>query len=347
VHSTSEAQWYREKGWWPEQSVGELVRRRAGWDPGTAAYLADHGALSWAGYDRTADSLASQFAGLGLRRGDRAAVYLPDSPLLHVAYLACERAGVVVVGIPARAGDRELDHLIRKTGAKALVCPPRSRDRTAAQLVAQARGRGVPLALHAELGRDGTLAAYTWASGHPERLQPRQVPLDGRELRPGELWLLNSTSGTTGLPKCVEQVQHKYMYLVRLAEEAANLTARDVFMSVVPSPFGFGLWSAHIAPALLGVPCVLRERFSADETLRAVAAHQVTVLACVTTQFLKMLASPVLDEVDLSSLRILYAGGERIPPDRAREWERRTQVNRAHLLRLQRDRPVLLHVARR
>lgn len=322
--SAAEAEHYRNEGWWLDQSVGDLVRQRAETEPGRAAYVAEDGILSWAEYDQAADRLAGSLAGLGLRSGDRIAVYLPDSPLLHIAYLACERAGLVIVGIPARAGDRELDHLIRKTGATALSCLPRFRDRTAAELVAAARSRGLPLEQHAELGAGATLTAYTWASGQPEALPPQTAPVAGRQLGPADLWLLNSTSGTTGMPKCVEQVQHKYLYLVRAAEAAAALTSSDTFMSVVPSPFGFGLWSAHISPPLVGVPCVLRERFSADETLRAVAEHRVTVLACVTTQFLMMLASPVLAQADLSSLRVLYAGGERIPPDRAREWERRT-----------------------
>jgi acyl-CoA synthetase len=322
--SAAEAGHYRDQGWWLDRPLGDLVRQRAGSDPGGAAYVAEHGVLSWAEYDQAADGLAGRLAGLGLQRGDRAAVYLPDGPLLHIAYVACERAGLVIVGIPSRAGDRELDHLISKTGAKVLVCLPRYRDRTAAQLVAAARGRGVALGLHAELGADGTLTGYTWASGEPGTLPPRSAPVTGRQLGPGDLWLLNSTSGTTGVPKCVEQVQHKYLYLVRVAEAAANLSSSDVFMSVVPSPFGFGLWTAHITPPLVGAPCVLRERFSAEETLWAVAEHRVTVLACVTTQFLMMLASPVLAEADLSSLRVLYAGGERIPPDRASEWERRT-----------------------
>lgn len=315
---------YYEQGWWPRQSVGELVRQRAAGSPDQVAYHAEHGSLTWASYDRRAQEMAGQLAGLGLQPGDRVAVYLPDSPLLHIAYLACERAGLIVVGVPARAGDRELDQLISKTRAAALICLPEFRDRTATSLVGSARKRGIPLNLHVELHPPGTLTAYTWAGGTPTPVTAPRIPVDGRELGPGDLWLLNSTSGTTGLPKCVEQVQHKYMYLVRVAEQAAELTPSDVFMSVVPSPFGFGLWSAHIAPAMIGGPCVLRERYTATETLRDVARHRVSVLACVTTQFLMMLASPLLDEVDLSSLRVLYAGGERIPPEKAREWERRT-----------------------
>ena len=41
-------------------------------------------------------------------------------------------------------------------------------------------------------------------------------------------------------------------------------------MSVIPTPFGFGLWTAHFTPALLGSPCVLMSRFSVDECLELV-----------------------------------------------------------------------------
>jgi acyl-CoA synthetase len=322
--SAADAQRYRDQGWWSDEPLSAVVRGRAVADPEGTAYIGESGVLSWAGYDRAADLLASRLAGLSLSPGDRVAVYLPDSPLLHIAYSACERAGLVIVGIAERAGDRELDHLLGRTRPTLLLCLPDHRGRAAGELVGAVRARGVPLERHAELAADGTLTGYTWTAGRPERLPDRIIPIAGRQLRPEELWLLNSTSGTTGVPKCVEQVQHKWMYLVRLAVAAAELSASDVLMSVVPSSFGFGLWTAHFAPPLLGAPCVLQERFSAADALRAIAEHRVSVLACVTTQFLMMLASPVLADVDLSSLRLLYTGGERIPPARAREWERRT-----------------------
>jgi acyl-CoA synthetase len=322
--SAAAARRYRDQGWWPDEPLGAAVRERAASDPDGAAYAGDTGVLTWSAYDRAADLLAGRLAGLGLQAGDRVAVGMPDSPLLHVAYTACERAGLVIVGIPERAGERETAHLLRRTGATLLLCSPIHRDRAAAERVGALRARGIPLERHAELAADGAFTGYAWTGGRPEPLPDRSVPVAGRQLRPDQLWLLNSTSGTTGVPKCVEQVQHKWMYLVRIAAAEADLSARDVMMSAVPGPFGFGLWTAHVAPPLLGIPCVLHERFSAADALRAVAGHRVTVLACVTTQFLMMLASPVLDDVDLSSLRVLYTGGERVPPERAREWERRT-----------------------
>jgi acyl-CoA synthetase len=149
-------------------------------------------------------------------------------------------------------------------------------------------------------------------------------PPPGRALRVDELFLLNSTSGTTGLPKCVAHDQARWLAFHRFAAAAGALAPSDVFLSALPAPFGFGLWTAHVTPALLGAPAVLTPRFDAGEALRAIERHRVTVLAAVSTQFVLMLESPALGRVDLSSLRVLFTGGEAVPADRAARFEEAT-----------------------
>lgn len=318
----AEAERYRENGWWSDVPVGERVRQLAASHPEDLAYVSGQQSLTWAEYDAAGDRLAGILVGLGLQRDDRVAVYLPDGPWLHAVYLAAERAGVILVGIPERAGDRELVHLVTRTGAELLVCPDESRGRSAAELARVLRAGGAPVRRYGVLDGEGELRVHDVDS--PTPIQVRPGDLEGRQIRPDELWLLNSTSGTTGVPKCVKQTQNRWLYLVNAAARASGLGPGDTVMSLVPGPFGFGLWSAHFAPAVFGIPCVLQPRFDAAAALRAVAEHRVTVLACVTTQFQLMLSSPAMDEVDLSSLRVLYTGGEAVGAERAREWERRT-----------------------
>ncbi len=95
-------------------------------------------------------------------------------------------------------------------------------------------------------------------------------------------------------------------------------------MSALPAPFGFGLWTAHFTPAIVGAPCALCERFDPEAVLAAIEKYRVTVLAAVSTQFVMMLNAPAFARHDLSSLRILFTGGETVPYDRAREFEDRT-----------------------
>lgn len=261
-------------------TLSTVVAANAARDPDGIAY-AGAGELTWAEYSTRADAIADILAAR-YERGARVAIQMADGPDVHLAYLAAERAGIVVVGIGARAGDREVEHLVRRTGA---------------------------------VDRLTALPA----------VDPAAPPVDpARAFTADELWFLNSTSGTTGLPKVVMHHQARWFAFHDLAVRTGGLTRGDVFMSVLPAPFGFGLWTAHFTPAILGAPCVLLDRFGPEATLAAIVELGVTVLAAVSTQFVMLLESAALNGADLSSLRVLFTGGERVPADRAAAFEDRT-----------------------
>ena len=152
-----------------------------------------------------------------------------------------------------------------------------------------------------------------WADGQPAPEAPDGATLAGRRIQPEAPFLLNSTSGTTGLPKCVIHHQARWLHFHRLACEAADMSERDVFLSALPAPFGFGIWTAHVTPALLGAPCVLMPRFDADALVAAIERHRVSVMAAVSTQFIMMLEAESLERCDLSSLRVLFTGARPCP----------------------------------
>jgi acyl-CoA synthetase len=317
---------YRAQGWWGDETLGDYVRRHATDRPGDTAFVADAGRLTWADYDRQSDRLAAVLAGAGLEPGARIGVWLPDSATVHVAFVAAERAGLTIVGIGSRAGTRELRHLLGTTGATALVTLETHRGRPTAEVIAELAADGLDLRhvvvpLFEADGADG--AAPVLVDGEPVSGESGQVD-PGRRLGPDDLFLINSTSGTTGLPKCVLHHQNRWMYFHRKAAAHGALDGDDVFMGAVPAPFGFGLWTAHFTPGVLGVPTVTTERFDPAKALDAIEAEAVTVLCCVSTQFIMMLNEPGVTERDLSSLRVMFTGGEAVPYERARAFEERT-----------------------
>jgi acyl-CoA synthetase len=113
-------------------------------------------------------------------------------------------------------------------------------------------------------------------------------------------------------------------YFAPLAAEAAGFGPDEVVASVLPAPYAFGLWSAHIVPTRYAFPAVLCADFDPAETIRLIERHRVTVLAAVTSQFIMMLNAPAFADADLSSLRVLFTGGERVPAERAAQFEDRT-----------------------
>ncbi|MEO6122339.1 MAG: class I adenylate-forming enzyme family protein [Ilumatobacteraceae bacterium] len=316
--------WYGA-GYWSDRTLADHVRGHADSSSESIAYIGDARSLTWGEYDGYSTRLAAALGAAGFRRGDRLGVMLPDGPLVHLVYLAAEKAGVTIVGVGPRAGTNEIRHLLGLTRASGLLTLAEHRGEASTEMIDRLRGEGLDLDRHVVISWDHevTIAIDGDAVSNVD-LATAQRSIAGQQLGPDDLFLLNSTSGTTGLPKCVTQHQNRWWYFHQLAVAAGDLNSDDVVMSVIPAPFGFGLWTAHFTPTYLGAPTVLMERFSARGMLDAIETHRVSVLCCVSTQFIMLLNEQSTRQADLSSLRAMFTGGEAVPYERAAEFERTT-----------------------
>ncbi|MFE2773296.1 class I adenylate-forming enzyme family protein [Microbacterium resistens] len=316
---------FTRRGWWGDRSVADHVAAQAARVPDRIAYLVGDVALTWAEYDAQVDDLARVLTAL-LPRGARFGMLLPDGTEFHVALCAAERSGTVAVGMGARSGRSEIHHLMTASGARVLVMRPSHRGRSAQEHLEDLRADGAAVDLLVEVDAAGPVRVVrVEADGYREE-EPIRADLAetrARAVGPNDLSMLNSTSGTTGRPKLVTQFANRWLHFSELAFAAADFTEDDVMLGAVPGPFGFGLWTAHYAPAMLGMTTVLMERFDADEMIRLLDRHRVTILACVATQFKMMLDAPALDRVGPLALRAMFTGGEAVSAERAAQFEDR------------------------
>ena len=310
---------YHAQGWWGDDTVGSIVAARASVQPEGLAFIADGRRYTWAEYHDDADDIARAILAVEPERGERIAVMMPDGPAVHAVFVGIERAGCVAVGIGARAGDREVAHLLNLTGARSLITAPEQHGRSAAELRADVAAMDATVDRHLLVGLDACVV---------DPALPNGVEIDPdcafRPIHPDELFLLNSTSGTTGLPKCVMHTQNRWFYFHQLAADAGGFGDDEVFFGALPAPFGFGLWTAHFTPTALGAPTVVMDRFDAHEALDLIERERVTVLCCVSTQFIMLLNAQAEHPRDLSSLRSMFTGGEAVPYERAVEFEETT-----------------------
>jgi acyl-CoA synthetase len=299
---------FRAAGWWSDLTLSDAVRGNAERSPDRLAYVDHPGtSLTWREFDRAASDLAAQLAGVGVARGDRVGVWHGDSSAIHVLLVALERRGAVGVGIGARAGAREVLAILRSSRPKILISD-QARGDVASNAAAESR---VPRLV---LGHAGGALCL---DGHGE---PKALDVDCR-LGPDDVFLINSTSGTTGLPKCVVHTQNRWYYFHQKAVANGLLTSDDVFLPVIPTPFGFGIWTSHTTPIYLGGTAVILDRFSTRATCEAIVQHKATVLCCVSTQLTMLMADPATRDHDLSSLRVVFTGGEALPYRPAAEFE--------------------------
>ena len=302
---------YRAAGWWSELTLSDAVRHNAEQWPDRAGYIDYPGqSLTWREFDDAATALAAQLAGTGVARGDRIAVWHGDSAAIHVLFVAIERCGAVVVGIGARAGIREVAAILRSSRPKMLISDLK-RSEAATQATAGVADFLVPLRV---LTRDDVALRLNIEAG-------AKALRDGHPLGPDDVFLINSTSGTTGLPKCVVHTQNRWYYFHQKAAANGHLTSDDTFLPVIPMPFGFGIWTSHTTPIYLGATAVILDRFTPKATCEAIAKHRITVLCCVSTQLTMLMADRASREYDLTSLRVVFSGGEALPYRPAAEFE--------------------------
>jgi acyl-CoA synthetase len=312
--TSAEAAHYRAVGWWSDTTLSESVRRNAASVPDKPAYLdfADERPLTWREFDNAADNLAERLMDLGVAPGDGIAMWHRDSAAIHVLLMAIERCGAVTVGLGARAGVREVAQILR-TARPALLVSDAERHQAAVQAANDA---------------DPALRVVAFGDG-PQSLvldtgPPRQTATGRASVGPDDAFLINSTSGTTGTPKCVVHNQNRWYYFHQKAVANGELTADDVFLPIIPTPYGFGIWTSHTTPIYLGATTVRIERFNAAATCVAIERHRATVLCCVSTQLAMILADEAVGRHDLSSLRVVFTGGEPLPYVQAARFEELT-----------------------
>jgi len=304
---------YTSLGFWQDETLTDVIRRHARERPDVLAFVEGDQQMTWSQYDERSSRIAAALIRAGFLPGERIGVQLPDGPAVHAVFVGVEKAGMTVIGFGVRAGEKEVRHLLTQGEAVGLISEETVRGKPVRPFYDELVADGLPLRAHLlmpDLERDAP------------PVHEFEAAIEKRRIGPNDLYMLNSTSGTTGLPKMVMQFQNRWFAYHRITIDAGDLRSDDIFMCLIPAPYGFAQWTGKFTPTLLGATNHLMSRFNAELCLELIEKHRITVLMCVSTQFIMLLNSPDFGKRDLTSLRCMFTGGEAIPYDRAAEFER-------------------------
>jgi 2,3-dihydroxybenzoate-AMP ligase len=321
---------YEAAGWWQGQALGAEILAVAD-RRGAATALVDGAVrLSYASLAARADALATRLTGdLGLARGDRIVVQLPNCWQFVVLTLACLRAGLVpVMALPAHR-EHELGYLCEHSEAAALAVPGVLRDFDHQQLAAALRAGSAtlrhvlvagadPQPGHADLTAlcaepDGGLGSAD-AAGHRARWQASQP--GSREVA---LFLLSG--GTTGLPKLIARTHDDYAYNARASAQLCGFGEATVYLGTLPVSHNFPLACPGVLGTLLsGGRVVMLGTSSPGPVFAAIQQEGVTVATAVPAVAQRWLAHASEHGAgQLATLELLQVGGARIADELARQ----------------------------
>jgi len=255
--------------------------------------------------------LAGALHALGLRKGDVLAMEMPNWMEACLTYHACAALGVVVTPIIHIYQAKEVEFILRQSRAKVFMVPDTWRGVDYLAMVQEIRPRLPDLQNVIVVGEkvpDDCLSFGDVA----ERATP---DFPRPNISPDEPHILAYTSGTTSDPKGVVHSHNTLLSELRAIAAASGGGPDDVFLC--PNPIGHiaGIYSALIAPFMLGYKAlVLMDGWDPSWALQLIQEHRITFTGGATFFLATLLNAPNFKDYDVSSLREFGLGGAGVPP---------------------------------
>ncbi|MDG4583414.1 MAG: fatty acid--CoA ligase, partial [Candidatus Competibacter sp.] len=264
--------------------------------------------------------LASGLAGLGVKRGDTVAVMDWDSHRYLECFFAVPMMGAVLHTVNIRLSPEQILHTINHAEDDVILV-----NTEFLPILEAIRDRIEPVKKLVLLNDSGQTPATTLdigaeyetllASGDPGH----KFPDFSEDARATTFY----TTGTTGLPKGV-YFSHRQLVLHTLGALSAvtgtgqgRFNRDDVYMPITPM-FHVHAWGVPYVATLLGVKQVYPGRYAPEQLLTLIQRENVTFSHCVPTILQMLLASPKVEETDLSRWKVII-GGAALPRTLAKQ----------------------------
>ncbi|MBI2954487.1 MAG: AMP-binding protein [Chloroflexi bacterium] len=258
------------------------------------------------------DRLAEALTRLGIKKGDKVAVDIPNWPEFVFSFFAIARLGAVVVMINTRYRVAEVQHILKDSDAVAVILPVEFDGFTYLPMIETMRAE-LPLLRHViavgeTTGVEADVLGFTELLGSSSGRPVQEADIDHKE----DVGLIMYTSGTTGTPKGAMITHFNLVKNSEVNSVPYDFTPGDVFLVLVPASHIIGLFSL-VSVFLSHARVILVDAFKTEPVLQIIARERVTVQYAVPTVFTLELANA--DKHDLSSLRTGLIAGASCPPE--------------------------------
>jgi long-chain acyl-CoA synthetase len=326
-------------------SVVDILEKSIGQYRNHCAYECMGVQLSYDALDRYTQDFASYLQNvLGLNRGDRVAIMMPNVLQYPVALFGILRAGMVVVNVNPLYTPRELEHQLNDSGARAIVIV----ENFCATLQEVVRKTRIEQVITTQLGDlhpfpknllVNAVVKYRkkmvpkWAIRNSITLNSalcrgKAEPYHRVELMHQDTAFLQYTGGTTGLSKGAQLLHGNIV--ANMAQMGAWMTTnaepgKEIVITALPLYHIFALALNCLVFMSIGAKNVLitnpRDMAGFVDELKK---HRFTVFTGVNTLFNGLLHTPAFAELDFSPLKIVVGGGAAVQQAVAEQWKKVT-----------------------
>jgi long-chain acyl-CoA synthetase len=253
------------------------------------------------------NSLANGFKALGLEKGDRIALFLPNIPAFVISYYAAQKLGAIAVSINSMSKQREVKYIVNDSACKLLVTTAELRE-----FVLTGELPSLKNVIIAEGEAENDIDMY-WLMARG------QTSLCSLDMHPDDPAVILYTSGTTGFPKGAVLTQRNIFSNSASAGNCSQVTDKDRSLLFLPLFHCFGQNYIMNAAFNKCATIVLHRRFEPEPVLDTMARHHVTIIFAVPTVYIHYINMDT-SKYDLSSLRYSFTAASVMPRETSLQW---------------------------
>ncbi|HLR40768.1 MAG TPA: AMP-binding protein, partial [Virgibacillus sp.] len=290
-----------------------------------------------------ARKMAGYMQSLGLRKGDRVAVMLPNCPQAVISYYGALMAGAIVVQTNPLYKERELEYQLKDSGASFIVCldvllPRVTNIRKNTELKHTIvtgikdylpfpknlvypfiQKKQYKMVVKVEQSED----IHVWQSV----LKQDPDTFTAVKINPKEdLALLQYTGGTTGYPKGVMLTHYNLVANVQMCQAWLYKTkqGQEIVLGVLPFFHVYGMTTVMNMSVMFGSKMILLPKFEAPEVLKTIHKQRPTLFPGAPTIYIGLLNHPDINKYDLSSIKACISGSAPLPSEIQEQFEQKT-----------------------
>jgi 2,3-dihydroxybenzoate-AMP ligase len=250
---------------------------------------------------------------------DRIVVQLPNSALFVYLYFAMQKLGALpILALPSHRF-REISQFVDIGEAIGCAVPTRTQSFDYVDMVRRVQARAPQLRLALlDTGPDGDVPNGFHDLHELTVKAPSTAPgkLDQLSIDPMDPAVFLLSGGTTGIPKLIPRSHNDYVYNSKLAVSVCDVRDDDVLLLVLPMAHNLPLACPGLQGFLLrGATVVVSRSSAAMDVFELVQRHRVTHIHLVPTLLIRWINDPSLGDYDLTSLRVVQSGGQRLQPE--------------------------------
>jgi long-chain acyl-CoA synthetase len=284
--------------------------------PDKVALICDDRKWTFREVDRNANIIANGLLEMGVEKGDRVTLFLPNVPEFFFWFFGILKAGAVASPLNAMLKQREIEYIVKDCSPKVLVTNASVAAEPWKVFANPATGIG-SMVLIGGGGEGGSIDSNDWTGKYPATFASEVVEKD-------ELAALLYTSGTTGQPKGVMLTHENLWTNARHCADWAETTYRDITVCALPLFHSYAL--THVVAELWieGGTLVWLSRFEPKGCLEAMAKYRATAFHGVATMYYAIVNDPSIDEyAGQIDLRYCVTGAAVTPEPILMAWNRK------------------------